>query len=349
VLELAREGGAVGLRLVVTGDRSLLTGRLSGVVDERICLGLADRTDFTLAGLNMRSIPPCLPPGRALRPQDAAELQVAVLGADASGPAQAAALASVTAAATERARRSRVGPRPFRIDPLPASLDLAAVRELSGWRPAPLWAVAGVGGDELAALGVDLRVHEPGFTVAGPRRSGRSTALAAIAESLLAGGNSVLALCPRPSPLRDLAGRPGVVAVLTGLEPPADRLVELLNETPGPLGVLVDDAPSLHGTVAGDLLSQQVGESADKGHTMVIAGIAEDLLRPMRGFIVEVRQSRTGLLLCPESHLHGDVIGARLPRSAAFSRPPGRGILVIDNQSALVQVPLPSPQRRVSH
>jgi hypothetical protein len=32
--------------------------------------------------------------------------------------------------------------------------------------------------------------------------------------------------------------------------------------------------------------------------------------------------------------------GMRLPRSGAFSGPPGRAILVVDNQAALVQVPV---------
>ena len=74
---------------------------------------------------------------------------------------------------------------------------------------------------------------------------------------------------------------------------------------------------------------------------MVVAGTGEDLARPMRGFIAEVRQSRTGLLLCPESHLHGEVVGARLPRSAVFSRPPGRGVLVAGDRLLTVQVPCP--------
>src|SRR5439155_23397434 len=189
--------------------------------------------------------------------------------------------------------------------------------------------------------GVDLAAHDPGFTVVGPRGSGRSTALVVLAESLLAGGNRVLALCPRPSPLRELAGRAGVVAVLTGREPPAGRVVEVLNGTPGPLAVLVDDATDLANTVVGDLLDQQAAEGIEKGHVMVVAGVAEDLRRPRRRVIPAVRQSRTGLLLCPQSHLDGELLGVRLPPSAAFRGPAGRGVLVLDNEATLVQVPVP--------
>ncbi|MBO0715402.1 MAG: hypothetical protein J2P59_11650, partial [Acidimicrobiales bacterium] len=354
LLELAREGGAAGIRLVATGDRSLLMGKLGNVVDQRLCLSMADRSDLTLAGLNLRDLPEVMPPGRAVRPGDGAEVQIALLGAEPTGPAQAAALSAVVAEARERADAAPRGGtgappggsprRPFRIDPLPGRISLDDARRLPGWEgQTPLWAAVGVGGDELTALGVDLGVHQPGFTVVGPRRSGRSTALWAIAESLLSRGSPVLALCPRPSPLRALAGRPGVLGVLSGPEPPAEQLVELLNGCEGPLGVLVDDASSLHATVIGDLLDQEVQEGPERGHGLVIAGVADDLLRPMRGFIAEVRQSRAGLMLCPESHLHAEVLGARLPRSAAFDRPPGRGILIADNRSALVQVPLVSP------
>jgi S-DNA-T family DNA segregation ATPase FtsK/SpoIIIE len=164
-----------------------------------------------------------------------------------------------------------------------------------------------------------------------------------LAESLLSGGNRVLALCPRESLLRDLRDRPGVVAVLTGPEPPAEQAVELLNDTPGPLAVLVDDATELYGTVVGDLLDQQVRESQAKGHVMVVAGVAEDLMKPLRGFIYRVRQARTGLLLCPEHTFDGRVIGTDLPRSAVFRRPVGRGVLAVDDRTTLIQVPRPTP------
>jgi len=336
VMELASRGAAAGLRLVLTGDRSLL--KLSTVAGERLCLAMADRADFTLAGLNLREVPTHLPPGRAVRSSDGAELQLALLGTDPSGASQNAALDEI---ASQARRRPPARRNPFRIALLPDTITTERARALPGWQPGSLRAMAGVGGDELASVWIDLRVNQPGFTIVGPRRSGRSTALLAIAESLLASGTPVLALCPRSSPVRDLAQRPGVLGVFTGTGEAAGKpLVDAINGADGPLGILVDDAPMLHTTVVGDVLDQEVREGPERGHALVIAGVADDLLRPVRGFIPETRQSRSGLLLCPESHLHGEVIGIRLPRGAAFSRPPGRGILVLDNQSALVQVPV---------
>src|SRR6202012_6282916 len=82
----------------------------------------------------------------------------------------------------------------------------------------PLWAMVGVGGDELTAVGPDLADGVPVFITAGPAKSGRSTILATMARSLLAAGTQLGLVTPRPSPLRALADQPGVVAMFDGPE-----------------------------------------------------------------------------------------------------------------------------------
>lgn len=66
MLQLLREGPAVGLRAVVTSDRSGLLGQISTVFDDRLVLRLADPADYGLAGLPVRDLPSAMPPGRAL-------------------------------------------------------------------------------------------------------------------------------------------------------------------------------------------------------------------------------------------------------------------------------------------
>ena len=343
VTDLAREGGSVGIRLVITGDRSLLLGKLAGIVEDRLCLSLAEAADYSLAGLDPRKVPPNMGPGRAVRGGDHSELQIAVPGAGASGAAEATAVADLV----QRWQRSMTGidldgRGPFRVDALPAEVTMAdVVPTLRAGAHPPSWALIGLGGDELTAIGVDLSASGGGFVVAGPRRSGRSTALVVMANSLLAGGSSVIALCPRSSALRALRGRDGVVGVIDGEDPPITELLDLLNQVTGPLVVFVDDAALVHNSNAAELLEKVARDGPEQGHSTVIAGTADELMRPMRGFIVEVRQARSGLMLCPESHLHADVIGARLPRSAVFSQPTGRGILITDAGQVGVQVPLP--------
>jgi S-DNA-T family DNA segregation ATPase FtsK/SpoIIIE len=82
-------------------------------------------------------------------------------------------------------------------------------------------------------------------------------------------------------------------------------------------------------------------DGRDRGHAVVLAGTTEELAASFRGFAADARRSRSGLLLSPASHLDGELLGLRLLRSAAFSGPPGRGLLVRGGKALLVQVPLP--------
>ncbi len=255
---LAREGPAAGVRLVVSGDRSLLTDRITAHIEDRLVLRLNDRDDYRQAGLNPRHLRAEIGPGRAFRAGEGTEVQVAVLasptadgvGPDPGGPAQAAALRAVAAGAEQRWPGPHAN-RPIRVDVMPAEIELGAVAGMvRGGRsqlPAEargsasgMWALLGVGGDELDALGVDL-VATPGFVVAGPPRTGRSTTLRTMAVSLLAGGTEVIAVCPRPSPLGDLAGAPGVLATLSDLADAAG-FADAAGRAGGRLAVLVDDA-----------------------------------------------------------------------------------------------------------
>jgi S-DNA-T family DNA segregation ATPase FtsK/SpoIIIE len=80
--QLLREGPSVGLRVALTGGRSVLLSRTASLVPQRFCLRMADEGDLLLAGLSAASIPAHQPPGRALRVSDGIELQVAVLPGD---------------------------------------------------------------------------------------------------------------------------------------------------------------------------------------------------------------------------------------------------------------------------
>ena len=73
---------------------------------------------------------------------------------------------------------------------------------------------------------------------------------------------------------------------------------------------------------------------------MVVGGTTTDLAAGFRGFVPEVRKTRAGLLLCPGSPADGELLGVRLPRTALFPGPPGRGLLLLDGTQLLVQVPL---------
>lgn len=179
----------------MTGDRSALIGQISTVFDDRLILRLADPADYGLAGFPVKDLPATMAPGRALSigEHGITENQIALLCDDPSGPAQVAALQALARAAKEITAEP-----PMRVDALPMRITVAQTLDLapSFQSPSPLWALLGAGGDSLAPLGVDLLAHGPGAVIAGPPRSGRSSALLTATQSLLSRGTPTVLVTP---------------------------------------------------------------------------------------------------------------------------------------------------------
>jgi S-DNA-T family DNA segregation ATPase FtsK/SpoIIIE len=300
---------------------------------------LADPADYGLAGLPPRSLPSSMPPGRviSIEEQGVVESQVALLCDDPSGPAQVAALQAL--ARTSAGRFPSAGSL-LRVDALPMRITSTQTLDLSpGFKPpSPLWALLGAGGDSLAPLGVDLLAQGPAAVIAGPSRSGRSSALLTAARSLLGRDTPLAVVAPRRSPLRELSGEPGVLAVLGGDGETADL--------PGVLAdhdryvVIVDDAELVSpDSPLGLALESTLRSGRDGEHGLLIAGTTGDLATAYRGFVAEARKARTGLLLSVQSPADGDLFNVRLPRGAVGG-PPGRGLLVVSGTATPIQTAL---------
>lgn len=264
------------------------------------------------------------------------EVQTALLVADPSGQAQAATLGELGRLAGERFPDVPAHQRPFRVDGLPASvgLDAALARVLAAAGDSGLFLPFGLGGDELDLVRVDLD-RTPAAVVAGPARSGRSTLLCLQARALAQGTQVVLA-APHPSPLRELAGLPGVRAVLTGADASLEQWQAALAGD-GRVVVLVVDGEALVDSPAGPLLAALARGQSGRG--LVLAGHPDRLGTGFTGWQVEVKRARQGALLLPQDPLSGDLVGLRLPRSAVGGPvTPGR---------ALVNTGLGSPVRVV--
>jgi S-DNA-T family DNA segregation ATPase FtsK/SpoIIIE len=300
VYRLLREGPAAGLHVVLTADRTGLVGRISSMVENRLVLRLADRGDYAGAGLATRLVPTELPAGRGWSIGGAPVVaQVALLDADPSGPAQTAALERLAG------RPATVTP-PHRIAPLPAAVDLSSLTSAGAL-------ILGVGGDDLRAVTV-----QESLVIAGPPGSGRSTALLALGRQLLAQGRTVVAVAPRPSRLRDLPG------CHTDRDASYDLEALLLA---GPDALLVDDAELLVDSPLAPVLERAVRDMRDTGLLVVAAGSTEELVTGYRGFVVDLRRARTGVLLCPQAASDGDLLGVRLSRATGGDVLPGRGLL----------------------
>jgi S-DNA-T family DNA segregation ATPase FtsK/SpoIIIE len=349
ITRILSEGASAGMHLVMTGDRSLLAGRISALCEEKLVFRLAEREDYALAGLRPRDLPDDMPPGRAFRARNGTEVQVALLGTDPTGQGQAAVLRAIAASAALRDAAVPAAARPFRVDAAPARITAAQAWALRPAGASPLWGLVGVGGDALAALGPDLAAGVPAFIVAGPGGSGRSTVLLSMARSFLAAGTRVVLVTPRPSPLRSLARTEGVAAAFTGASLAGDELGDVLAAVEGRLAILIDDAELLRDCDAAGELSLII--NGDAGHqdtgsafrrVLVFAGDPEaGLCTGFGGWQVDAKRARRGALTAAASVSDGELIGVRLTRSQAGQPPrPGRCLLNAgDGRLVTVTVP----------
>lgn len=329
VQELLRDGASAGIHLLVAGDRSLLSSRMSVLTDDSLVLRLTDRFDYGMAGINHKKLPEEIPPGRAFRSGSGLETQVAILGDDPSGRAQTAAARAMAAEIRARADVAP-GTGPFRVDDLPSTITVDAAYQYVGREAArPMWALLGVGGDDLTAFGMDLAHDAPTFIVAGPARSGRSTMLAVMAESLLRGGTELVLVAPRASVLRDLAGRDGVRALLTDPdEVTEEALAPLLDPDGSAVVLMVDDAELVADAPAKTWLRAYLRTAADNQRGLVLAGDASEVAGGFSGWQVDAKKNRRGALLSPADRFDGDLVGASLPRSAVVSQvSPGKALV----------------------
>jgi S-DNA-T family DNA segregation ATPase FtsK/SpoIIIE len=341
MMHLMREGHGAGVRVVVTADRSGTSPRFASLADRIIMMRLNDRTVYSIVGLNPRTLPEAIQPGRGFYARGGTEIQVGLLDDDPSGPAQVATIDRLARAATELDWAVPEERRPDPIAALPFHVALEPLLTAIGpgaSKSAPV-AMVGVGGDRLNPQQLDLCATGPGFVVMGPPRSGRSNALIAMAHSILAGGGRVVAVTSRPSPLTGFAGAPGVLGLVDGFTATAADFAALIAAAQGGgLAVIVDDAELIADAPVGEALTAFVRAARDRSSALVIAGTTGEL-NQFRGFIPEVRKSRSGLLLCPSTVGDGEALGVRLPRTALFSGPPGRAMLVHGGELTLVQVP----------
>lgn len=318
LLRLLRDGLSAGVRVVVSGGRAVAAGRLAGLLQSRLVLDMPDPLDLTLAGISPGAAAARRPPGRAYDVRDEAEVQLAI--AD-----------DRTKSLARRWSPPPEGAGPWRVLPLPEVVDGDRV-------PAgdPDALLMGLGGDDLAPLGFDLARDERRIVVAGPRRSGRSTALGTIASRLLVTGRAVTVITTRRSPLTDLVGGPSLHVLRPG---EVDRFVELRRAHPD-LGIVIDDAEGLDGSAIETALVEATRLVDQAAGVVAIAVDSRRASAAFRGIVPEVARGGTGLLLQPTTPADGDLFRIRVEPSA--TRHPGRGLHVSDGVATGIQVALPT-------
>jgi len=337
-----REGAGAGLHLVLAGDRSLLSGRIGVLTDDKWVLRFADRADYGMADLNPRKLPERIPDGRMLRATTGQEAQIALLAPDPIASAQAEALAEIGVRARDRDQSVPQALRPMRVDVLPANLTWEEAADYPAEpHDKPLWAMIGVGGDQLTAVGTDLGTA-PTFLIAGPPRSGRSNLLAAMTRALLDAGTEVVLLLPRRSPLEALyTGVAGIRAIFTGTDTPADKLEAALATDTGPVVLVIDDGELVRDVPETAFLRGWIRSAADSGGGIILGGNTAEVGGGFSGWQTDIRNNQRGALLSPRNPFDGDLLGVRLPRSVTNGPVmPGRALVHRgDGELLTLQVP----------
>ena len=259
-------------------------------------------------------------PGRCIDVESRLEVQVALPGEG--------SLADTVRRLAKGRRRGAGGPPPIGV--LPEEVELADVVEAACVAGDDRFFPVGIGDHDLAPAGFLLGPGDHALVV-GPARSGKSTTLAALATIVDKRwpAATVTAVALRRSPLRESAH---VQRLATDSES-AEAAIVAVGGADGPQVVLVDDA-ELFEDGAG-ALRELLGRRRPDVH--VLAAGRTDALRSAYGhWTTDVRRSRVGLALRPQD-MDGDLWNTFLPRHRPAHLGAGRGYLIADGQTELVQ------------
>lgn len=310
---LVADGPGVGMFTIATakhpGD---IPTRLASLVGSKLAFSLADRYDYNALG-----VPPVDPPttpGRAFESGSGRELQVAL-------PHRNGLMAAIAA---NHWGEPHVAP--WTIEVLPHEVSVAEVIAAGRISPHEWFLPLGIGDTALSPAGLVLREGDHAL-ITGPARSGKSTALATLAQVAKAAHPEVhiAALLPRRSPLADCEGVDDLLD---------EKMLSGFGEAVGSRLILIDDAELIADSTH---LSELVNARRPGLH--VIAAGSADALRSLYGhWTQDVRRSRIGCALRPNVGADGDLWQTPLPRRGPDRFPAGRGYLLADGQAELVQL-----------
>jgi S-DNA-T family DNA segregation ATPase FtsK/SpoIIIE len=323
------DGPEVGIQFAVAADRlNSVHGGWMSVTTHKWLFRLPDVHDYASAGLSRKHVPQAVR-GRAVMSPSGLQVQI---GQPAKPLAEAVAdmAARHPRGAARRAASIGVLPSELRLDELGAGGHLSD----EPWR-IPF----GMRESDLDVAELVLYEGEHAL-VTGPARSGKSTALWSLAESVRAawratGGNGpplqIVAVGGRRSPLGACPALDRYAAAGGG----ASALMSQLRLAKGPVVLLIDDAETFDD---GDSAIEGLLTAAKPDLHIIAAGRADTLRSSYGHWSQTVRRSKNGILLRPNIDLDGDLVGVNLPRRSPVAMIVGRGYLAQNGEVELVQV-----------
>ncbi len=346
---IAVDGRQVGVHLVISADRvGAIPNALASSIQRNIVLRLASDMDLLTLGVPADGFERSTPPGRGYIDQQ--QVQVAVLGGTRSVAEQSAAVQSLAARLRQEgvseAPEVRSLPERVELSSLPVLVDPDGNAVVEGGDPT--FAVAD---ETLAPIGFDPTVP---LLIAGPARSGRTTAVQTVVESLRRSRPNLRCdlFAHRRSPLAQLGiwneSAQGMEAV-TDL---ATRLTSVLDSdslgashngasSGAPVHVLVIEGIGEFVNSEADFALVDLIKAARSSDVLVIAEGETPTLSGSWPLIASVKSARHGVVLQPDS-IDGDALfNTSFGRVSRADFPEGRGVYVRAGRAERVQIALP--------
>ncbi|MCU1678566.1 MAG: domain containing protein [Frankiales bacterium] len=328
---VATEGRPVGVHLVVGAERwSALPTMLAPTLQRRVVLRMTTDDDYAMLGVPADVLTSASPPGRGVI--DGFEMQVAVLGGSQSMVDQSVAISQLAVS------MKKAGGKPApTIRCLPDVVSMADLPDTLDGRP-----VIGLSSVTLAPLSFE---PSGSFLISGPPRSGTSTALVALAESLRRwkGDVRLLYVGSHRSPAA-AAGlwSDAAVSAIEAHQLATRLLADMLEEGGSPLTALfIEGVADYVGGLADAALQDLAKHVLSEGHLLVVAGEASTLTDSYTPLMKAAKSGRQGLALHPDTNDGPSLFKTSFPRISATGMPQGRGLWVSRGHAELVQVALP--------
>ncbi|MEO7016357.1 MAG: FtsK/SpoIIIE domain-containing protein, partial [Leifsonia sp.] len=319
------DGPEVGIHFALTTSRiKAIPSAIDEVTTQKWLFHLADHHDYTGFGLKPTQIPAHVA-GRCVLVETKLQTHVAT-----PDMPVAAAVAQVTE------RWGDLRPKQSLVRQLPDTVTVAELGATAALDAEPWRIPVGIREADLRVGYLDLYEGEH-LLVAGPVRSGKSTRLLALAESLRTAATpaQVWGVCGRRSPLADSALLDRVAVGADDL--PALAAAARIHR--GPLVLLIDDAEQFDD--ADHTITQLIQHPSPTLH-IIAAGRADDLRSIYGHWTKLMRKARAGILLQPDTDYDGDLLSVKLPRNSPVALTPGRGYACIGGTFTLVQTASPS-------
>lgn len=325
--QIATDGRAVGVHVVVSGDRSgSIPMSLSSSIQRRLVLRLANADDYGMLGVDSDVLSPASPPGRGIL--DGSEVQIAVLGGDGNVAVQGREMEALAEAMTKAGVPSAPP-----IERLSDQVSASTLPSAADGR-IPI----GLADDDLRPVSI-----EPAgpFVISGPPGSGRSTTLETIARGVAAASPStkLFLLSTRRSPLARLgiwAHAGDTSATVTKTVAELTKIANSGDLAPGTAALFLENLGDFTGTPEEYDLEALIKTLIKQGQ-FVVAESETSSWPASYALGSPLKAGRKGIVLQPDDG-DGELLNTSIGRIRRGTFPVGRGFLIGQGRSRRLQV-----------